>query len=425
MLAAHMVLVTTGSAGDLFPFLRLGVELKQRGYPVTLVAPFLHEEAVRRAGLEFHATQADPAVLDDPDLWHPRKGFAVVWKAVLPGLRELPSIVAHLPPSERCIILAHPLALPHAELCRSLRAGVKVVAAYLAPSNIPTVYDPLVLGPLEVPRWVPLAVRRWLWRRIGAALIDPVALPGINADRQEFGLAPVTRLFDHLRTLPDLSLTLFPDWFGARQPDWPAPLAQGDFTLYDPEADARFPTAVMEFLQAGPAPFVFTHGTGNRQAALFFSCALAATHALGRRAIVLTPHREQLPAQLPANVLWQPYLALAALLPQAAALVHHGGIGTTAEALRAGVPQLIVPLAFDQFDNAARVCALGVGLSLRARRMSSARIADALARLTSSAAIARCCSSVAAGMREAQSIEKMIDAIVEGAHDMYAIEQKN
>src|SRR5262249_31774015 len=81
---------------------------------------------------------------------------------------------------------------------------------------------------------------------------------------------------------------------------------------------------------------------------------LAGTQRLGRRAVVLTPHREQVPAPLPAGALWLPYVPLAALLPRAAALVHHGGIGTTAEALRAGVPQVIVPLAYDQFDNAAR-----------------------------------------------------------------------
>jgi rhamnosyltransferase subunit B len=92
------------------------------------------------------------------------------------------------------------------------------------------------------------------------------------------------------------------------------------------------------------------------------------------RAIFLTRHQEQVPADLPATMLWQPYVALSELLPRAAGLVHHGGIGTTAEALRAGVPQLVTPFAWDQFDNAARMKALGVGMALPAARLNTFRL---------------------------------------------------
>jgi UDP:flavonoid glycosyltransferase YjiC (YdhE family) len=164
-----------------------------------------------------------------------------------------------------------------------------------------------------------------------------------------------------MQEVADLSITLFPAWFGQSQPDWPRPLLSGQFQLYDPNADAVLPVELQAFLAQGGPPIVFTPGTGNRQAAAYFSDALEAVQKLGRRAIFLTSHREQVPAELPPTVLWQAYLPFRLLLPHAAALVHHGGIGTTAEALRAGVPQLVVPLGFDQFDNGDRVRALGVG----------------------------------------------------------------
>ncbi|HEY8973571.1 MAG TPA: nucleotide disphospho-sugar-binding domain-containing protein, partial [Burkholderiaceae bacterium] len=126
--------------------------------------------------------------------------------------------------------------------------------------------------------------------------------------------------------------------------------------------------------------------------------ALGGTRRLGRRAVVLTPHREQVPAPLPADVLWLPYVPLAALLPRAAALVHHGGIGTTAEALRAGVPQVIVPLAYDQFDNAARVAALQAG-ARESGGTAGARpraLARTLQRLLDSAEVRAGCARVAA-----------------------------
>jgi rhamnosyltransferase subunit B len=242
---------------------------------------------------------------------------------------------------------------------------------------------------------VPLAARRWLWRRVGQALINPVSLPDVNAARAAHGLAPVADLIDFIVQVPDLSVALFPEWFAPTQPDWPQPLVRTGFPLYDPSPQAELSPEVARFLEAGTKPVVFTPGTGNRQAAHYFLCALDACARLGRRAILLTPHRDQLPAQLPTPVLWQAYVPLRALLPHVAALVHHGGIGTTAEALRAGTPQLVVPLAHDQFDNGARVRALGVGTSLRAARLSSARLARRLKDIVDNQDLDAACRRVA------------------------------
>lgn len=377
---------------------------------MTLFGPAMHEAPVRQAGLRFHPSFADPAVLADPHLWHPHRGFKVVWRAVRPGLAELWPLVQALPPGP-VLIVAHPLAVPDADLCRALRPALAVVAACLAPSNIPTVYDPLLIGPLAVPRWVPHALRRWLWKLVSAGFIDPVALPDVNAQRRAHGLAPVAGLLAFLRDAPDLSVTLFPGWFGARQPDWPRAVCQGNFALYDPAPDLAFPAELARFLDAGNAPIVFTHGTGNQQAAAYFSAALDAAGQLGMRAIFLTPHRAQVPARLPPTVLWQQYVPFQKLLPYAAALVHHGGIGTTAEALRAGVPQLIVPLAFDQFDNGARVAALGAGLVLRGRRLSAPGLAQKLRQLTTSETIARQCRAMAARMEGEPGLDSVLDAL--------------
>jgi rhamnosyltransferase subunit B len=411
--STHAVVVTTGSAGDLYPFLKIAADLKADGMTVTFVAPQLHANLVAQAGFAFHGTYADPAVLDHPDVWHPTRGFAIVWNAVRAGMRELGPIVAALPTDAPCLIVAHPLALHEALLCRELRPDLRVVLAYLAPSNIPTVYDTLLLGPYKVPRLIPLAMRRWLWAVIARRLIDPVVMPGINEDRALAGVAPASSLLALMRTGPDLSVTLFPAWFGAPKPDWPQPLCCGDFALFDPDPDAAFPPEVAIFLAQGAAPLIFTPGTANRQAQAYFAHALAACHALGKRAIFLTAHRDQLPSTLPPTVLWQSYLPLRKILPHAAALVHHGGIGTTAEALRAGIPQLVVALAYDQFDNAERVKALGVGLGLTKARLTTARLTAALRQLIDSASIAATCQSTGKRFSAHRSWQQMIETISE------------
>jgi rhamnosyltransferase subunit B len=380
----------------------MAIALRDAGHAVTLLAPDLHEPSVRRAGLAFHPLVVDPAVLDDPHLWDVRKGFGVVWRATRPAMAQLPAFVAALPEGERCVLLVHPLAIPEADLCRFARPGTKIVAAYLAPSNLPTVHDPLMMGPLSIPRWVPLALRRWMWRQVGARLIDPVALPDVNAARRACGLPGVPGLLAFLIAVPDLSVMLCPAWFARTQPDWPQPLLRVGFPLHEPEPDFVVEPELARFLASGAAPIVFTPGTGNRQAGHYFRCALEALRQLDqrgsgrRRAIFLTPHAEQIPPDLPDHVLWQAYLPLRALLPQVAALVHHGGIGTTAEALRAGTRQLVVPLAHDQFDNAARVEALGAGLVLPASRLNSARLTRSLRRLLAAPSMAEQCRAAAA-----------------------------
>jgi rhamnosyltransferase subunit B len=410
------VLVTIGSAGDLFPFLRMAIALQGAGHRVTFLGPAPHEPWVSEVGLRFVGLPVDTGVLDDPDLWDPQRGFGVVWRATRPAMAELPGFVQALAPGEPCVLLAHPLALPEADLCRALRPGLKIAAAWLAPSNLPTVHDPLTIGPLRIPHWVPRRARRWLWQRLGAALIDPVALPDLNAARAAVGLAPVASLLGHIVSVPDLSVLLFPEWFASDQPDWPTPRYRTGFPLYDQHPGASLSGELSDFLAAGERPLVFTPGTGNRQAVHFFQCALDAALRLRRRAIFLTAHRDQLPASLPPGVLWQDYAPLRVLLPRVDALVHHGGIGTTAEALCAGVPQLVVPFAHDQFDNADRVEALKAGLRLPASRLTGLRLTRQLHALLASHDVHAACGQMRVLSAKSGGFEGL-PAVLEGLLD--------
>lgn len=390
-----------GSAGDLFPFMATALALRARGHRVSFLAPEPHRPYVIGAGLDFIGLPVDEAVLHDPDLWHPTRGFAVVWRVSRPAMARILPFVDALAPGESCVLLAHPLALPEADLCRARhpglkgRAGLRVAAAYLAPMNLPSVHDPMMIGPWAVPAWVPLGMRRTFLRWGVRRFIDPVALEDVNAARIDHGLHPLPSLMPAMMGLADLSVTLFPEWFGPTQPDWPAPLYRAGFPLYDPNPDAPLPPRLAHFLDAGPAPVVFTPGTGNTQAVDYFRHAKSSVTHLGLRAIFLTPHHAQLPPDLPAAIFWQDYVPLRALLPRVAALVHHGGIGTTAEALRAGTPQLVAPLAHDQFDNAARVGLLGAGASLRATRLNAERLTQTLRGIIGNAAMTGRCKAIA------------------------------
>ena len=176
-------------------------------------------------------------------------------------------------------------------------------------------------------------------------------------------------------------IALFPDWFATPQPDWPAALQFAGFPQYDESDQQQLSPDLVRFLDAGDKPVVFTPGSANQNAAAFFQGAIDASARLGRRAILLTRFKEHLPA-LPSSVHHEGYAPLSRLLPRSAALVHHGGIGTLAQALAAGVPQLTMPMGFDQPDNTNRLIRLGVARWVSPKAFTGDRVAPLLDHLT-------------------------------------------
>jgi rhamnosyltransferase subunit B len=387
MVKPLVVLLTFGTGGDVQPFLMLAAGLQGRGYRTLLIGPRFHEKLVQGTGQAhalFGTHEQAQAVLDDPDLWHERKGFGVVWRGLLPSLDEIQDLLLlQAQACDPCVVLCHPFLVPVAAMAREQQPSLRIVCAYLAPSTLRTIHDPLTVGSLDVPGWVPGPLRRALWRAIDRFWVDPDLLPGLNAARRARGLKPVQAFLVHMEAAADASVGLFPNWFAPRQPDWPATFVTGDFPLGALAPLQRLDGELQDFLAAGDAPIAFTPGTGHRHAKGYFKYALDALRALGKRGLFLTAFADQLPAPLPPDVRWQPYAPFDCLLPQVALLVHHGGIGTTAEALRAGVPQLVVPFAFDQFDNGRRIQRIGAGRVLPAVRANAHRLEHEMARLLS------------------------------------------
>jgi len=395
----HYVVLTVGTNGDIHPFIRIAKTLQALGRKVTFITNTYHARLLNGTGLPFVGLGTDEdylRVLQDPNVWDPKKGFSALLVNYGEQLEQIDAAIRSVVDASPTVVISHPITAPGAAISRELGVISSIVTLYLAPSTIRTCHDPLRIGPTSVPRWVPMSWRRALWQFIEKGWIDPVGLGQLNARRRALSLPPVTSTFlAHIENAPDLTVALFPSWFGPVMPDWPKPLLTGDFQLFEVEPANHFSQELSAFLAAGEQPLVFTPGTGNLHAADFFSCALAAVTKLGRRAIFLTKERAQIPANLPATVLWQPYAPLSGLLPHTAVLVHHGGIGTTAEALRAGTPQLVVPFGWDQFDNGARVTALGAGLVMPSKSLRPPKLARALHELITSENVHTRCAQLA------------------------------
>jgi rhamnosyltransferase subunit B len=266
--------------------------------------------------------------------------------------------------------------------------------------------DPPRLPGPYVPNWL-----RGVQYAIGQRFfIDPVVCPGLNRFRAGLGLPPVRRILEWYHSRWCVAC-LFPDWFAAPQPEWPSPRLQSDFPLWDePEGD-DLPAAVQAFLDAGTPPIAFTPGSANVHGREFFATAAEVCRRLGRRGILLTRFPEQLPAALPDGVRHFPYVPFTTLLPRCAAAVHHGGIGTTAQSLAAGIPQFIMALAHDQYDNGERVARLGVGDWVTAARFHPRTVTPRLMRLLSSDDVLQRCRGIAPRMTGRSGLATMAAAI--------------
>jgi rhamnosyltransferase subunit B len=377
------LVVTLGSAGDLHPLLGVARSLARERHDVEVMSNAPYEEAVRAEGLAFTplcSARDHERTASHPDLWHPIRGFGVLWRHLaVPSIEPVrervlallgggsvapPASAAGRAPTSLCV-LASPLAVG-ARIARE-QVDFPLCSVYTAPANLRSVGEPMFLGSWRVPRWVPTVARNGLWWGLDRWKLEPMARPALVSACGRAGVRlPRVSTFGQWIHSPDGGITLFPSWFCERQAGWPDGLEMGDFPLYQASNDEGLDTALQAFLDAGPRPVVIFPGSapGDLGHGLLRD-SLTACRALGLRAVALGPAAmatvDDGPKEDPEFIHRCGHAPLGVLLRQAAVFIHHGGIGSCAQGLRHRVPQLIRPFAFDQFDNGARIEQEGAG----------------------------------------------------------------
>jgi UDP:flavonoid glycosyltransferase YjiC (YdhE family) len=408
-----VLLVPFGSHGDVHPFVGLGQALRARGHRVTFLINDYFGGLVRGLGFEMVPLgEADhfATTMRDPDIWHPRRAFSVVAREVLKYTRLTFDGIREMHRTGTTVVVGATLAfgvgLAHEVL------GLPTVTAHLQPAVFHSDHETPVYPGLGAACWAPRWFKRPFFDMIYGRFVEPQIAPGLNAIRTELGLPPVRDVMRRWIHAAPLVLGFFPPWFGPPQPDWPQQLRLVGFPLYDERDATPMPAALEGFLAAGPPPIVFTPGSANLHARAFFEAAAEACARLGRRGVFLTRFPEQVPSLLPDAVRHFAYAPFSRLLPRAAALVHHGGVGTAAQGMAAGVPQLVMPLSHDQYDNAARMRRLGVAQALPPGRFRGTAVAASLGGLLGSSTVAACCRDVAGRFAaDARALDHACEAI--------------
>lgn len=389
-----------GSAGDVNPFVALGVELRRRGHEVVVLTAEPFRDGVEAAGLDFVpvlSTQRFEDALLDPDLWHPVWGIRALFRLIdRPGLERIWDALDERYVEGSTVLVGHMLSFP-TRIYEQTR-GVPGVTIQLAPIAFRTLHRQPVLPPGVDLDALPRSLLRVFWWMVDRLGVDPMAGASVHDFFRSRGLAPERRLFRSWVHSPRRVIAFFPDWFGPPQPDWPQQTRLVGFPLFDGFDEPRLDEPLEEWLGEGTPPIVFAPGSANRQANRLFSVGAKAIVRSRRRAVFVTPWADQLPTRLPDEIRHVERAPFSALFPRGAAVVHHGGIGTTAQALRAGVPQVVVGGAFDQPDNGARLERLGAGRRLNPLFLRPRSLERALDQLLATASTGEACDRCARQM---------------------------
>lgn len=411
---ARIVLATLGSLGDLHPMMALGLELQRRGHAIVIATTEFYRRKVEAAGLSFRPLRPE-ASPQDPELMRAvmdaRKGpeFSVR-RVLLPHLGETYTDLMTAAQGAD-FLLAGEIVFAAPLVAEKLR--LRWASVILSPSSFLSVHDPSIIAPLPFTRHLLsapppvhraiLAAGKYMARDWGAPIGDL---------RSTLGLRPSAQPLFEDKFSTHLNLAMFSKVLAEPQPDWPASTVQTGFVFYDRQAlDADSPRGLRHFLDAGTAPIIFTLGSAAvYDAGEFYERSAAAARSIGMRALLLIGNNSP-PADLSTGIAAFDYAPYSEVFPRAACIVHQGGVGTSAQALKAGRPQLVMPYAFDQPDNAVRMERLGVARVIERKRYTAARAASELRTILTTKSYAERAAEIGACVQAENGLNVACDAI--------------
>jgi UDP:flavonoid glycosyltransferase YjiC (YdhE family) len=384
---APVLLATYGSAGDLQPFLAIGLALESRGQPVVIATSEVYRDRVTRLGLAFVPIRPnrDPQKPDPDFLERVRGGerpAELFREMFMPRLRESTADLIEAAADARAIV-AHPL-VAGGRLAAEVH-GVPWISVVMQPMGYFSAAEPPIIGPPVV-----AASLRTLGKpatRSFLSLGRKISLPWVGEWQQLRGELGLPRSSEHPLVEGQhsalLSLGIFPRVLGEPQGDWPPSARVTGYPFLRDPSRALDPQ-LADFLARGTPPVVFTLGTlAVNDPGRFYEVSAESAHRLGVRAVLMvgpngdmSSHDDQVIA-----VPWAPHDLL---FRRSRAVVHQGGIGTLAEAIAAGKPMIIRPYAHDQADNGWRASRLGLGEVLPRRRYNTSELSQSLQRILNS-----------------------------------------
>lgn len=382
---ANILLLTQGTWGDIFPFVKIGKMLKARGHQVKLLGNRMFADRITQSGFDYSS-------LVQIELFHEWSKFNH-----LPDTKT--NRLLHMKDQMRWI---YEIIKDHCAQSKTLL--VSHFGLHLAVR--------MAVDKLRVPC---LSVYTSPYFMINTAIHEELYSDHsstLNSMRANLDLPPVTDWHAWLR-LADGYIGLWPDWFAAPEAGWPDGLETVGFVSN--ESVGSLPPDIEAFLRDSEPPILVNHGSSRPLKEKYFNVCIDACKQLGRPVLLVTQYEELIKDCVGEGILHSKFVHFPSIMPYTSAIIHHGGIGTSGQALAAGLPQFIFPDGSDGFDNGTRLKRMGVAEYLPPFRLKPELIAESLRHITTSPIVHERCRKFAERSRGVDAVAKACDVIEEFA----------
>jgi len=405
---ANIVITTHWLDGDVLPFIRIGRLLKLRGHDVTLITHCYFKHLAQLNGLQFEAwdTQEEYNLLlefmtgglpSSPES-EKLKAFKKQFESISVRIKEYEKVLKHCQ-NEQTVIVAK---------------SRSSIAAFMVAEKLQLPLATVFMNPME-----PVSMLLY------SELYGEKDVVEMNQLRENVGLSGISTWLQW-HSSGKMAIGLWPEWFtNIEESDWPCKITNIGFPLeiQTNEDTYEIPDNIKQILSSKTPPIIITGGTTKMVNPKFYPMSSQACGLIDRPTILLGRYPELVPDNLPTNVVWCSYLPLQYILPKCAAIIHHGGIGTSAEALKSGIPQLILPFFGDGLYNGKQLKKIGVADCLPVIKWTPEIIKDSIQKLLLDGSKKQCLQ-YAKEIKQGDSISaacNMIESIIDNHNYIFKL----
>jgi rhamnosyltransferase subunit B len=404
-----IVIYALGTGGDIDPMVALGLELRQRGYAVDFLTNDYFKPRVLAAGLEFVSvgTLAQYHKGNSVSAWETRNHVDNFEYYHAPAFEPAFDYVKCLA-GKKVLVLA--LGEENGARVAAEKFNISVVKLILSPNLIFSAYRPPAPMKWAIPAAIPRFIVRFLLRRNRKTRFNVFCRMRHTADYLATRKRLQCPLVFQAESAAVLQIGFFPEWFAMPAQDWPKNLQLVGFPLQN-RANEQSQRALDAFIQQRGAPLMFTSGTGVKDVAQLFGEGRKICEQLQLPGVFVGGDSGAELLQGSALCMHMAYIDFEYALPKALAIIHHGGMGTTAQAIKAGIPQLLRPIKYDQPDNADRIYKLGLGTYVMPEKFTAQAVAPMLGNMLQQAKRSKALRHYSADVSNSSAIMNACDLI--------------
>lgn len=409
-----------GTLGDITPYIAIAQVLQKRGHAAVIATQARYRPLIEQANVGFFPVVSDSYKRQMPSHrqmiskgFNSRFGIYYLIQLMINNVKPVYEQLRE-PACHADMVVSHPLGLALPLIAEKYR--IPWVSSVLSPMNLMSCYDPPVLPAfsglyqLQTLGILPYRFAFSMVKQIIGRWEKPLA-----AFRKEIGLPATDKLalFEG-KFSPLLNLALFDEVLATAQPDWPVNTKICGYPVSsDDVADTSHIQELRAFLAEGEAPIVFSMGASTAYVAKqLWRIATESVEALQKRAVFLTGIENSTVSGTDKIKVF-PFLPYPEVFPHASVIVHQAGLGTLTQALRAGYPQLAIPAAFDQLDNAYRLKRMGVADAISFRRLETKKMTEKLDSLLNDSSYADNARITAGKMPNADGAEVAANELIQ------------